>query len=182
MSVYVIRSGNSDLHKIGVSREPLKRLATLQTGNPEKLILMACYPCKNPYSAERKIHTRLRRENVNGEWFRLPSLRVLDTVADVVLEEEPIRDHNPNNSVTTSTCKKCHRQLTQVREGAYAPTNNEGYYHSGRYCPFEEKVANAPTKALPDDQFRKYRREKQAAYRKCGKNMRHPTLGFNATL
>jgi hypothetical protein len=66
--VYVIAEEDSDFCKVGWSDHPPRRLALLQTGNPHLLRLAGVYPgdCRD----EAKLHQRLARWRVRGEWFR----------------------------------------------------------------------------------------------------------------
>jgi len=73
-AIYVILS--ADLVKIGISRNPLKRLSSLRTGNGNKLALVA--QCSGVLADERRLHRFFREERVEGEWFRLsPRLKYL---------------------------------------------------------------------------------------------------------
>ena len=73
--VYVIKSGkksNSPV-KIGMSDNPLSRIKSLQTGNPERLTLkytLECRDRKHAEKLERLIHSELSGSNVLGEWFK----------------------------------------------------------------------------------------------------------------
>jgi Meiotically Up-regulated Gene 113 (MUG113) protein len=63
--VYFISDG--DHVKIGVSANPEKRLATLQTASSQKLWIV----CKveGTFEYERQFHERFRAHRVQGEWF-----------------------------------------------------------------------------------------------------------------
>tara|TARA_R110002051_G_scaffold214662_1_gene279462 strand:+ start:1146 stop:1442 length:297 start_codon:yes stop_codon:yes gene_type:complete len=75
MYVYFIQSGNSKKRnpvKIGVAKNPERRLAVLQTGNPEVLKLLVVIKCNNraeAYAIENHLHTSLKKRNIRGEWF-----------------------------------------------------------------------------------------------------------------
>jgi hypothetical protein len=68
--VYVIKDG--EFYKIGIAVDPKARITLLQTGNPRKLTLLHYWQSDNPRKEEAKIHKRLRRFRVSGEWFKLP--------------------------------------------------------------------------------------------------------------
>jgi hypothetical protein len=79
--IYAIRSGRSNLIKIGFSVEPRGRLKELQTGSPDKLELLQAWP--GTRSDERRIHRFLRKNRVHGEWFQVnydEAVRVIHTV------------------------------------------------------------------------------------------------------
>lgn len=65
---YFIVEGTSRV-KIGVSSNPLRRLATLQTGNSFRLELV----CTLHGNREKELHTQFARYRVDGEWFNLSS-------------------------------------------------------------------------------------------------------------
>ena len=75
MYVYFIQSGSSKKRnpvKIGVARNPERRLAALQTGNPEELKLLVVIECGSraeAYAIESHLHKTLAKRNIRGEWF-----------------------------------------------------------------------------------------------------------------
>jgi hypothetical protein len=65
-AVYIIQAKHSRRIKVGVSRDPVERLAELQCGNPEPLILLASRPGSELH--ERMLHATLPYR-LEGEWF-----------------------------------------------------------------------------------------------------------------
>jgi len=77
-TVYAISDGR--YVKIGVSRDPYSRIREMQTGHPNQLTLRwsTKTDCRRAaYSLERRLHNRLRRHKVRGEWFEMEVLEVL---------------------------------------------------------------------------------------------------------
>jgi hypothetical protein len=70
--LYAIEAGRGGPIKIGVARNPEKRLKELQTGNPHRLNILSVAP---DGWMERHMHWRLREARMHGEWFR-PTARV----------------------------------------------------------------------------------------------------------
>ena len=66
-SLYIIQSDVTGMIKIGRSKNPQKRLKQLQTGNPNKLKIIAEF--KGEGWKEKIIHERLRMYRLEGEWF-----------------------------------------------------------------------------------------------------------------
>lgn len=66
--VYFIQQGESGSVKIGYSKNPAQRLATLQTGHSEPLHMRAMAP--GSMAQERALHDRFSHLRVSGEWFR----------------------------------------------------------------------------------------------------------------
>ena len=65
--IYAIRAGDSGPIKFGVAKNPLRRLATLQTGSPVPLKLLVAVDVHE--EKEKLIHQYLRAERERGEWF-----------------------------------------------------------------------------------------------------------------
>jgi hypothetical protein len=92
MYLYVIQD---DLrYKVGVSKNPRRRLKQLQTGAAGKLVLVKSYPvpAKIARKLEQQIHKMFwqRRLRFNSEWFNLTNdhLEVLETWLQPYLVDE----------------------------------------------------------------------------------------------
>ena len=68
MHLYAISMCKSPYVKIGVAKEPRKRLKELQTGNPEKLELTHVWG--GLAKSEAHFHNFFGRFREHGEWFR----------------------------------------------------------------------------------------------------------------
>ena len=66
-SLYFIQSALTGMIKIGRSRDPQKRLKQLQTGNPNKLKLIASFESMG--WREKSLHEQLSKWSLEGEWF-----------------------------------------------------------------------------------------------------------------
>lgn len=78
--IYAIQCGREGPIKIGVARDPQKRLADLQVGCPYELFLVAAGDL--PDSAEREFHRQLWDYSVRGEWFQ-PHENVWDAAREI---------------------------------------------------------------------------------------------------
>ena len=68
--VYLIHS-QAKISKIGISKDPLKRVATLQTGHGLPLTVVCWWAVKNnPYGIEAALHKAFADKQMEGEWFR----------------------------------------------------------------------------------------------------------------
>jgi Meiotically up-regulated gene 113 len=68
--VYIIADGYC--HKVGIANDVARRLATLQTGHPNKLTLVRSFQLPSRAAAmavESESHDWLARYRVGGEWF-----------------------------------------------------------------------------------------------------------------
>ena len=66
-NLYIIQSDLTGMIKIGRSKDPVKRLRQLQTGNPNKLKLIASFDGEG--WKEKILHERLEKFRLEGEWF-----------------------------------------------------------------------------------------------------------------
>lgn len=66
---YIIHDKKNNAYKIGMSKNPTKRLKQLQTGNSNKLYLLASF--KSNQYLEKFLHKLLSFDNIRGEWFEL---------------------------------------------------------------------------------------------------------------
>lgn len=65
--LYVLRCG--ERLKIGVTHDINQRIKSLQTGNPDEIILEYIEERTNPHKAERFLHRYFQKQKVKGEWF-----------------------------------------------------------------------------------------------------------------
>ena len=69
--VYLIQSLEEGYYKIGVSKNPQKRLLELQTGNSSPLKLIETYQSEHANKIERTLQRRYSHFHKKGEWFNL---------------------------------------------------------------------------------------------------------------
>jgi Meiotically Up-regulated Gene 113 (MUG113) protein len=73
--LYIIQSGDYGPVKVGITKDPDKRLKALQTANSEELRLIGInlLPSKSLKDAleiEKNVHDILREHRMAGEWFQ----------------------------------------------------------------------------------------------------------------
>jgi hypothetical protein len=68
--LYLIRC-REEAFKIGIASDVRSRIASLQTGNPYKLELAACYSFPSAEVVERALHMKFDGVRMVGEWFNL---------------------------------------------------------------------------------------------------------------
>ncbi len=88
--LYCIRMGIDGPVKIGIARNPIQRLLTLQVGCPQALHLVAVVPA--PRCVERVLHTALAVSRIHGEWFE-PSPEVERLVSELRNLELVLEDY-----------------------------------------------------------------------------------------
>lgn len=69
--IYLIQSLENGYFKIGISKNPSKRIEQLQTGNPSKLKLIETYKSAHANIVEKAIQRRYEHLRKEGEWFCL---------------------------------------------------------------------------------------------------------------
>ena len=80
--VYFISSGATPI-KIGVSHDPIQRLAELQTAHYQKLSLLYAIECKERWQAlelESAFHRWYDDVHIRNEWFNLNPKRIADDI------------------------------------------------------------------------------------------------------
>lgn len=79
-AVYFVQSEHGGEIKIGRADDVARRLAGLQTGRPDKLVLLAA--AQGTLQQERELHERFAAFRVKGEWFS-PAPEIMELVRDV---------------------------------------------------------------------------------------------------
>jgi hypothetical protein len=69
--IYLIQSLEEGYYKIGVSKNPNKRIQQLQTGNSSPLKLIEVYQSEQADKIERILQRRYLHLRKEGEWFEL---------------------------------------------------------------------------------------------------------------
>lgn len=69
--VYLIHDTQTNCYKIGLSKNPSKRLSSLQTATPNKLVLLHEIETSRMSSLEKELHYKFQANHLNGEWYAL---------------------------------------------------------------------------------------------------------------
>ena len=70
MLVYLLKTQDLDEYKIGFTKGDIKkRLKSLQTGCPSKIVVVDSFESKFSTKIESTLHFMWDRFRVNGEWF-----------------------------------------------------------------------------------------------------------------
>lgn len=78
--LYVIAPSEDGPCKIGIARDPDKRLRELQTGNPHKLGVYLISKCSNAQDFEYRAHRHLASKRMQGEWFDITVVEAAKTL------------------------------------------------------------------------------------------------------
>jgi hypothetical protein len=79
-----ISPDNVESHKIGVSKDPNKRVLSLQTGNPNKINILYQYKSKNYLKIEQWLHRKymISITEAENEWRYLTDEQVFSFIED----------------------------------------------------------------------------------------------------
>lgn len=70
-TIYLIKSLDNGYYKIGISKNPIKRLKQLQTGNSSLLEIVKEYKSEYANYIEKVLHRQFNSYRKEGEWFEL---------------------------------------------------------------------------------------------------------------
>ena len=79
--LYILRNGNTQEYKIGITKDLNRRISELQTGCPHELVIIKIwqhYQRKFIEQYERVLHRYYKQYRIrkNGEWFKLPKSEI----------------------------------------------------------------------------------------------------------
>ena len=69
--LYIIHTDNSDLFKIGITKNINQRIKQFETGNPFEFTLYEFFETENCRELESLLHKKLKGNRYRKEWFRL---------------------------------------------------------------------------------------------------------------
>lgn len=67
--LYLVKQKWTRKYKIGVSKNPNRRLSALQNGNPHDLQMVLTSYTSSPYTIEKKLKKLFNEQKIKGEWF-----------------------------------------------------------------------------------------------------------------
>lgn len=75
--VYLLCDG--ERFKIGMTKKDIyKRIAELQTGNPNEIYITSYHETNYPYRIEQMMHIKYKTSQIKNEWFDLTSEQVIN--------------------------------------------------------------------------------------------------------
>ena len=66
-----MRNDETSRYKIGISKDPTKRIEQLQTGNDGDIVLISSFLSKYPTKVETALQNSYAHTRKRGEWFDL---------------------------------------------------------------------------------------------------------------
>lgn len=113
VQVYLIRAGDTDHYKIGISNRIKTRLETLQIGSPLPLEPIATCSLPNrdmAQAVECELHQTLSDFKISGEWYSLNESRLA-----LVLSSFRVAERIADSAETVAT-RRVARRLRQMNE------------------------------------------------------------------
>lgn len=86
IAIYTISESRLGPTKIGISQDVRTRYATIQTGNPRRLLSGMFLLCQHAADIERRVHNRLHARRLAGEWFNVTPEEA-EAAIDAVIRE-----------------------------------------------------------------------------------------------
>lgn len=88
MYIYLI-TNNLNQYKIGISKNPKRRIKELQTGNDSNLFIVNQYKSEKYYKKiEKALHNTYKHCNVLNEWFELTNNQASMFISECIKIEE----------------------------------------------------------------------------------------------
>lgn len=106
--VYAIQAATLGLIKIGSADHAQRRLRELQTGSPDRLVLLGSLRTDDALQFEVMFHRRLAAHRLHGEWFA-PAPDVLDLIGALMRPPEQA----PFGIITTAALQDWHRATAE---------------------------------------------------------------------
>jgi len=69
--VYLLNVINTDIYKIGYSKNADKRIGSIKTSSPLDIELIKVFKCYDAFQAEQELHNIFKGKRTNREWFKL---------------------------------------------------------------------------------------------------------------
>lgn len=115
--VYIIRMGDTNYFKVGISRDVNERLASLQTATPFALTLVDYAEQENSLEVERDIHRALREYQVRNEWFQCDETHIRQVFRDfnMMASIDSALESTTNDLALARAWTKTEDQVTVVR-------------------------------------------------------------------
>lgn len=95
--VYLLRLGDTNYFKVGMTTDVNGRIATLQTATPFDLHLVMAAAHKNAFVVEHDMHEMLKLYRVRNEWFQCDQaevVRVFEAVSAMATIDEELDDRS----------------------------------------------------------------------------------------
>ena len=97
--IYLIQSLENSHYKIGISKNPKRRIKELQTGNSSELRLVETYQSVYAVNIERALQRRYSYLHKEGEWFDMSIINEVTFLSECQKIEEMLIYLEKNSGV-----------------------------------------------------------------------------------
>ena len=97
-SIYLILNEETGHIKIGIGKNPEKRVKQLQTGSSAKLTILYQREVEYASKIERNLHEDYKFYRLEGEWFEMPILSFSEIDDKITLYENNFKTLNEQNN------------------------------------------------------------------------------------
>ena len=111
--VYLLRLGDTDYFKVGMTTNIDGRLAALQTATPFDLRLIAVADQQDAYAVEHDIHSALAVYRVRNEWFQCEQaeiLRIFDVINAMSIIDHAIDSADTDEAIVLSPVRNFEKE------------------------------------------------------------------------
>jgi hypothetical protein len=146
--VYAIGIKGSALVKIGISRNPVGRLKTLEQSMPYTLVILHQVWREDARRIERNLHHILREQQQRGEWFDLPEPDLEGLFAEAltyVVEQRPLP--SDRRAIVQQWMDEQERSTGYIANKTGYSKQWSSYVING-HKPFSDKLARALNEKL----------------------------------
>lgn len=82
--LYLIYANGTDVYKIGISSDPIRRLNSLMQSSPYVLSMVFSLSLEDPYKVEQEVLKRFAVSSLRGEWFRATGEQVSELLEELI--------------------------------------------------------------------------------------------------
>lgn len=117
--------------KVGISKSPVSRIASLQTGNPASLEFAFYFKLPDAdlaRYAESKFHSMQSHNRLSGEWFDIDPVRAIHLLCEI-LSPELCGHSGPDSCMTDSGISEARSIVEMWKTSGYAHLLDEEPIH-----------------------------------------------------
>lgn len=81
--IYILKYGDNDIYKFGVSANPDRRIKDIDSSSPIPIKELGRFFFKNVYEMEEMIHDNLKDSLIRKEWFKLKEYEVFQIIEEI---------------------------------------------------------------------------------------------------
>jgi hypothetical protein len=155
-----IGSNNLQRVKIGISKNPLRRLTTLQVGSPDTLTLLYSFVVKDTdaLALEERLHNKFGQLRERGEWFTMHHSieKFIATHKETIAKYHIIVDKNYSFTIKHFCCSQLKEYVAEKRIIRLSAYENGGTPLSIEVIGYATAVGMPGTAMYSEEMFIKF--------------------------